>query len=172
MEAWAEAARWLNRAGMVLGFASFWFAAPELIGEERLKKWEERLEAGVARFPLAAKGCVFVVTACVVGPFLSYFAAILLAAFLRPQEAAAVGPGKYDYVKEWHVVVGAVATFLGIGGGVQAFGGDVEHWARERVAVPLLRRLADDDAVRRRWLVAGIWMFTLGFLLQFVASFA
>ncbi len=31
---------WLHRVGMILNFLSFWFAAPELLGEDRMKKWE------------------------------------------------------------------------------------------------------------------------------------
>jgi len=34
---------WCNRIGMLLGFISFWLAAPEFIGEERLKSWEQIL---------------------------------------------------------------------------------------------------------------------------------
>jgi hypothetical protein len=36
-----DACDWLNRIGLILGFLSFWFAAPEFIGEERLKSWEQ-----------------------------------------------------------------------------------------------------------------------------------
>jgi hypothetical protein len=41
---WADV---LNRIGLILGFASFWFAAPEFIGEQRLKEWEEGLGSGL-----------------------------------------------------------------------------------------------------------------------------
>jgi hypothetical protein len=36
----------LNRAGLALGFVSFWFAAPEFIGEDRLRSWEQALASG------------------------------------------------------------------------------------------------------------------------------
>jgi len=38
-----ELTDWLNRIGIILGFLSFWFAAPEFLGEERLKDGEWRL---------------------------------------------------------------------------------------------------------------------------------
>src|SRR5437762_914160 len=38
-----ETADWVNRIGMILGFLSFWFAAPEFIGEKRLQSWESAL---------------------------------------------------------------------------------------------------------------------------------
>lgn len=41
----------LNRIGLVVGFLSFWFAAPEFIGEQRLKSWEQILASGLSRVP-------------------------------------------------------------------------------------------------------------------------
>ena len=35
---------WLNRVGMILEFISFWFAAPEILGETRLLKIEQKAE--------------------------------------------------------------------------------------------------------------------------------
>ena len=37
---WELIAPWLNRAGIILEFMSFWFAAPEILGAERLKEIE------------------------------------------------------------------------------------------------------------------------------------
>lgn len=37
----------LNRVGLILGFVSFWFAAPEFIGEPRLKSWETKMAKGL-----------------------------------------------------------------------------------------------------------------------------
>jgi hypothetical protein len=34
----------VNRVGILLEFLWFWFAGPELLGEERLKAWGQRLE--------------------------------------------------------------------------------------------------------------------------------
>lgn len=42
-----ELSDWLNRIGLLLGFFSFWLAAPEFIGEERLRGWEKRFAAGL-----------------------------------------------------------------------------------------------------------------------------
>jgi len=46
-----DLAVWLNRTGLALGFCSFWLAAPELIGEVRLKMWEQKLAKGLFRLP-------------------------------------------------------------------------------------------------------------------------
>ena len=35
---WELVKLWVNRVGIVLEFLSFWLAAPEILGEERLRK--------------------------------------------------------------------------------------------------------------------------------------
>ena len=44
---------WVNRVGIVLEFLSFWFAAPEILGEERLRALERRVEQGIKALPSA-----------------------------------------------------------------------------------------------------------------------
>lgn len=39
-----ELAMWINRAGLFLDFLAFWFAAPELLGEKRLRSVEAAVE--------------------------------------------------------------------------------------------------------------------------------
>ncbi len=41
----------LNLVGIALEFASFWFAAPEILGEERLRKIERMIERGILLLP-------------------------------------------------------------------------------------------------------------------------
>jgi hypothetical protein len=43
----------LNLLGVVLEFLSFWFAAPEILGEERLRALERGLEKGMKQLPNA-----------------------------------------------------------------------------------------------------------------------
>ena len=40
--------QWVNRLGLVLDFLAFWFAAPEILGEDRLRAMEGRLEKGTS----------------------------------------------------------------------------------------------------------------------------
>jgi len=42
---------------------------------------------------------------------------------------------------------------------------------RGKVVPPMLRALADDQTLRRRWLKIGVAMFVVGFLLQFISTF-
>ena len=48
---WELVKPWVNRVGIVLEFLSFWFAAPEILGEERLRALERRVVRGVILLP-------------------------------------------------------------------------------------------------------------------------
>jgi hypothetical protein len=48
---WDLAKPWVNRVGILLEFLSFWFAAPEILGEERLRALERRVERGIRVLP-------------------------------------------------------------------------------------------------------------------------
>jgi hypothetical protein len=56
-----ETADWLSRIGIILGFVSFWFVAPEFIGEARLKQWERALSRVILKLPFAAKAAMAIV---------------------------------------------------------------------------------------------------------------
>jgi len=48
---WELVKPWVNRVGIVLEFLSFWLAAPEILGERRLRTLERRLERGLRALP-------------------------------------------------------------------------------------------------------------------------
>ncbi|MCU0392878.1 MAG: hypothetical protein MUE81_17350 [Thermoflexibacter sp.] len=43
--------KWLNVLGMTLQFFSFWFAAPEILGEDKLKHYEEKIKKYISNLP-------------------------------------------------------------------------------------------------------------------------
>ena len=49
---WELVKPWVNRVGIVLEFLSFWLAAPEILGEERLRALERRVEKGIMKLPM------------------------------------------------------------------------------------------------------------------------
>ena len=57
---WELVKPWINRLGIVLEFLSFWLAAPEILGEERLRGLERRLEEGLRMLPKVARVAVVV----------------------------------------------------------------------------------------------------------------
>jgi hypothetical protein len=46
----------LNISGMLLQFFAFWFAAPELLGVEKLKQWEDKIKTFASKIPTIALG--------------------------------------------------------------------------------------------------------------------
>jgi hypothetical protein len=43
--------KWINVLGMTLQFVSFWFAAPEILGEEKLKHYEDKIKYYISNLP-------------------------------------------------------------------------------------------------------------------------
>jgi hypothetical protein len=138
--------RWVNRVGMLLEFLSLWLAAPELLGEERLKAWGRQLERWLQ---------VIVV--------MLWF---LLFAFLwaavsdaMPDEVVAAMPTiTFTVATAILSVVCALPLILSIE-------------MNRKVIRPLQKRLTDDGRVRSRCLALGALLFMLGFLLRLVATF-
>ena len=151
---------WLNRIGMILGFVSFWLVAPEFIGEERLKRWEERLEAFIARVP-AQFGCLF-------GLFMGLMTMGLLLSLLQP-----LFPRRYDPIPWNRPSTPAPWEMLALlfSGGVGLFIGWQSSRVMQWLVRPILSRLANDDRIRDRWFWVGVCLFVLSFVFQFVSTF-
>jgi hypothetical protein len=64
----------LNRCGMILEFLSFWFAAPEIIGEQRLKNLRYWLALGLDAFPtIISKGVLVIIAVLPWAVFLFFY---------------------------------------------------------------------------------------------------
>jgi hypothetical protein len=136
-----ETADWVNRVGMLLGFVAFWFAAPELIGEQRLLRWEHLAEQGVRLIP---KGFEKVPT--ILG-LLGFVGSRLV-----EDERGAL------FLMAFALVSVVPLTILQV-----VFERSLGPW--------LLRVLAHDERIRARSLFLGAALFTLSFILQFASTF-
>ena len=141
--------KWVNRVGIVLEFLSFWFAAPDILGEERLRALERRVERGIRALPFA----IGAVAAALVVVMLQEdrWVMVLTARGLNPFLAKMV-----------------VELLLGLAAGVPA--GYLTSVVRDKVARPFLRILADDRYIRRRSLAVGAVLFVVGLLSQLIAT--
>lgn len=159
---------WLNCLGIVLEYLSFWFAAPELLGEERLSALENSLEQILqAQKEVVLPRRTFwlrVGNRIIWGPrkvfqlrVVSLVAALIVAVLLPVlvlMKGAAMSPGRS--------MIALVAGLFLIVTLVML----MEH------AVPLvLGPLADDSRLRRRVLMLGALLFTLAFAFQLTAAF-
>jgi hypothetical protein len=145
-----ETADWINRIGMAIGFLSFWFAAPEFIGEERLKEWEDRLARILRALPKHSVLYWIAVYAVVAAICFLYIA--LWTHWLLPSVPHPVS---------WLLRL----TCLIVGGII----------INKKIMIDLLQRvvgrLATRGRERQRLLFIGGVLFTCSFALQLTATF-
>jgi hypothetical protein len=134
----------LNRVALVLGFLSFWLAAPELIGEERLKAWEARLASGLLKLPVALNGAIAIITFLLVGFFI-----------WRLAQSHSFSRSEPPFV----LVVALDAMFVFL-------------WLSEKLLKKFVSVMATKSGVRQASLIVGAALFTASFLLQFLATYS
>jgi len=140
----------LNRIGLVLGFFSFWLAAPEFIGEQRLKSWELVLAASIQRVPKAVQRVTgyalsFLTCGFLIGLVVSVFAGDISVLF-----------------SPFFLLTGTLVALIGI---------PLSFFFVRFPLEGLVRRLANDSHVRQKALFLAGLLFTVSFVLQFVATF-
>jgi hypothetical protein len=145
--------KWLNLIGLVLEFASFWFAAPELIGSERMRALEGRLRAVVARLP----PLLF----ALLGVGMAIFGAAFGATVARDPGLLERAPATVP------VYFGGVALLTAA---LAIFQRRITRAVEQRVVAPLLRWLIDDEGARARALAIAAVLMTAGFTLQLAAA--
>jgi hypothetical protein len=146
-----EIADWVNRSGMILGFVAFWFAAPEFIGDKRLRAWEEALlQRELLKLPVAAKATLLITLDCVIG--------LYLLTWVR----SAGGKGVDITPVQLVAVALASATVL--------FADLITDNILRPAIAKLVSRLTDAGA-RQHSLFFGGALFTISFVLQLTATF-
>ncbi len=139
---WADV---LNRIGLILGFASFWFAAPEFIGEQRLKEWEAGLGSGLRNLSIVLN-TAFVLVTCGLIVFFVYSAA---------REGRFFPKQRPSFF--WVILLDALlfaSSYL------------------DKHLKSLLAFLSNDGERRKHALLLGALLFTISTILQLAATFA
>ncbi len=191
---------WINRVGLMFEFLSFWFAAPEILGEKRLRKL---LELGLKVLPAAEWGFLavlgmgswglvvvlkmgFLEWMSPVGCIALWIGAIAAFAFVLAGRLE----GKQRPLSSTLIIATVVGLIVALGlavvtrvnllasvastvvmGLVLALA-VAAGWALQcKVVWPLMRRLVADERFRQRSLALGAVLFVIGFLLQIVATF-
>jgi hypothetical protein len=135
----------LNRIGMILGFLSFWFAAPEFIGEERLKQWEIQLAAWLTGIPGILKKIA-------IGILLIY-AAYTVAAW----NPILLGLTKRAPIPWWLTLLSGAPLFF--------------IYLQEVIIMRVVPTLANNTRTRQNSLIVAGIFFTSSFVLQFISTF-
>jgi hypothetical protein len=146
---------WINRLGILLTFISFWFAAPELIGEKRLRLWENKVSNGLEGIPHFIANTMLVVL---------LFGAILIVPWFFGIPLIRLSDMNF-----FQNFAGFIVFILGLA---------IATWIVDRLenalSIPfsrILHWLADEEQTRRRSLILGAWLFVTGSILQFWATF-
>jgi len=191
---WELVKPWVSRVGILLEFLSFWFAAPEILGEERLKALERRAEWGISRLPYLMFLPVGLVSAWAAYQAGSLGLALALVLALLGALASVTAVLSLVLQRAWLERVswvslcllvvletvllaisrrawywGAVVLLAWVGTSVAGVRLAVTLY--NKVIAPLLRALADDKRIRQRSLGVGAVLFVVGFLLQLIATF-
>jgi len=160
----------LNRVGMVLGFVSFWLAAPEIIGEEKLRAWEASLVEKPLKHVIG--GLEF--TKPIIGVFMCggvfVFLGLMFWTTLRDFNWHTLTTG--DTTSTPGIKTAEKYAYNAFGIGLAAFVLGHLIWGTQELIAKLLISLANDARFRRRSLTVGACLFILSFIMQFASTFA
>jgi hypothetical protein len=148
--------KWINAVGMLLEFISFWFAAPELLGESSLKRFEKGLKNLISIIPIliiflviSAYGLTFAITGIVGG--------------LKASSEGA-NPGE---MSSFFTVI-AICTFLYMI--LMIFYKKIKLFLEIHLSQKLYQKLINNSEIRKSALIIGGILFSIGFLCQFIAA--
>ncbi len=143
--------KWITVAGLCMQFVAFWLAAPELLGVDALKRFENGLVKLLSRLPGYTIGFIGFATGVSLGVY-----------------GMMVGmKGDAALVKEAMIWIGVV--FLLYIMFVIFFYKRLQNYLKRNVAEPLIQNLITNNQTRKTALVAGAVLFSLGFVCQVVS---
>ena len=197
---WELVKPWVNRVGILLEFLSFWFAAPEILGEERLRALERRVEREIEDRLLVLPAVLLwaLVFIVIVAIRKSRPEVELLFEGWDSSTDLVVGAPALVFALIWILLKGtwralALTLVLALAATlcVLALAGwtNVRIWillviawaiwlgailatiTEFKITPRVLRVLTDDQRIRQRSLAVGAVLFVVGFLLQLVTTF-
>jgi hypothetical protein len=146
--------KWLNALGLLLQFISFWLAAPELIGDNGLKRMQKMLENFVSNFSIIFLGTIM----------MGYILFFSINGILRGLDASEKGITTAEMTR-YYISVG-IATLVYLAGMLRYK--KIKLWIDQKIAVPVIENYIQNHRLRRNSLLAGAALFTFGFLIQFI----
>ena len=156
---------WMNRAGIILSFASFWFAAPDLFGAERLNQWKKSLESRIHDLPRRFVNFIVRLIFAVIATYAATYFGLFLQ-WVRNHYCPI--PGWLETFLTDVLLLAVIVALLLLFGPILA---PLREWLEKRAAVPFLSHLANDAGMRGTLLKIAALLFVLGTILQFVATF-
>jgi len=147
--------KWINASGLILQFLAFWFAAPELLGESTLKRFESGLRKFIGRIPIL----LFMLGV------MAYAFLFAVIGFMKGLDAAKHGIEEAEmYRFFWVLGTASLLYFISI-----LFYKRILSWLDRKLALPLTDKLIHNNHTRKLALLIGAVLFSLGFALQLFA---
>ncbi len=143
--------KWINILGLCLQFFAFWFAAPELLGAETMKRFEEGMAKFISKIPALFIG--FLGLALGIG--LSFYG-------IKTGLQAKEGTGPYPF-KNILIILLISAAYMVY---MIFFYKKFQHFLAHSFAEPLVQKLINNNEARKTALLFGAMLFTTGFALQ------
>ena len=146
--------KWLAIIGLTFQFLAFWFAAPELLGESTLQRFQDSLKKVISILPILI---IFIV-------ILGYGLTFSILGIVKGIQASEEGIQQAEFYNYFIVMgISTLIYFVFIG-----FYKRIKRWLENRLAIPLVNQLIENSHARSSALVVGAVLFTLGFVIQIV----
>ena len=149
--------KWVNALGLTFQFISFWFAAPELLGEQTLKRMEAGLKILITKIPV-----ILVMLFCC-----GHGLTLGIMGIVKGLKASNKGIAESEYYSFLAVLaISFMAYLLFI-----IYYKRINRWLENSIAQPLTQRLIHNNETRQNALLIGAVLFSIGFLLQLAVLF-
>lgn len=148
--------KWVNAIGLLLQFVAFWLAAPELLGEPTLRRFEKGLKKLVTQLPMIIIWIVI----------LGYGVTSIIISLMKGLDAARNGTTESDMMA-FYIKLGIVSGLYFI---FIAFYKRIKKGLETKLAQPLVEKLINNTETRKQSLILGAVLFSLGFMLQFMVA--
>jgi hypothetical protein len=145
--------KWINLIGLTLQFLAFWFAAPELLGEQAMRKFEAGLKRLISALPIIIIFLVIALYAIGTAGYGIYTG-------LKGAESGMDDSAFMSYMLTLGVVFAIYLPFVFLYKRIQ-------DWLKKKIANRLIDGLIARSEVRKQALIIGALLFSLGFLMQF-----
>lgn len=146
--------KWVNAIGLLLQFVAFWLAAPELLGEPTLRRFEKGLKKLVTQLPMIIIWIVI----------LGYGVTSLVISLLKGWDAAKNGTSA-ESMTAFYITLGIASGLYFI---FMIFYKRIKKGLETKLAQPLVEKLINNTETRKQSLILGAVLFSLGFMLQFI----
>lgn len=150
--------KWINAIGLTLQFLAFWLAAPELLGESTLLRFKNGLENFLAKLPMIVVMTIILIFALGMSGM----------GIIKGLKAAKEGISKTE-ISTFIISLSAVSVLYIL---FLVFFKRIKNYISEHYSTPLVKKLIQEEKMRKNSLVAGAVLFTLGFLIQIIATLA